>query len=211
MPFAFKPYCFMEVRKRGFESVLWLDSSCIVLGPLDPVFEQIEADGYVVFRNGSYWVGEWASDVALSELEITRDEAMALPEVNAAAIGLSMRDPVAVRFLERWFAVARDGVAFRGVREELADKDDYQALKWNRDGRASRDPRVRGHRNDQTVAGVLAHELGLRLSETGLATRGPDEHLAKRPVIVVDRNPASSRSGGLRELSRLGRRRAQRS
>jgi 5-methylcytosine-specific restriction endonuclease McrA len=32
----------------------------------------------------------------------------------------------------------------------------------------SSDPRVRGHRHDQTVAGVLAAQLGMRLSSEGL-------------------------------------------
>jgi 5-methylcytosine-specific restriction endonuclease McrA len=44
----------------------------------------------------------------------------------------------------------------------------YQAVKWNRGARVSSDPRVRGHRHDQTVAGVLAAQLGMRLSSEGL-------------------------------------------
>jgi hypothetical protein len=44
----------------------------------------------------------------------------------------------------------------------------YQAVKWNLGARVSPDPRVRGHRHDQTVDGVLAAQLGMRLSSEGL-------------------------------------------
>ena len=52
--------------------------------------------------------------------------------------------------------------------DQLRDRKDYQAVKWNRGARVSSDPRVRGHRHDQTVAGVLAAQLGMRLSSEGL-------------------------------------------
>jgi HNH endonuclease len=93
---------------------------------------------------------------------------MEMPEVNAAVIGLNTSSPVSNLFLERWRRAAQEGLAFRGVSDQLRDRKDYQAVKWNRGARVSSDPRVRGHRHDQTVAGVLAAQLGMRLSSAGL-------------------------------------------
>ena len=137
VPFAFKPYCFAEARRQGFDSVLWLDSSCVALRSLDPVFRQIEREGHVIFRNGSHSVGAWSSDRALDELELSRAQAMKIPEVNAAAIGLGLRHAAALEFLDRWIDAAQGEVAFRGVDEELLTRADYSAVKWNRDGRVS--------------------------------------------------------------------------
>ncbi len=188
VPFAFKPYCFAEARRRGFDSVLWLDSSCVALRSLDPVFRQIEREGHVIFRNGRHSVGAWSSDRALDELGLSRAQAMKIPEVNAAAIGLSLRHAAALEFLEGWIDAARGGVAFRGVDEELLTRADYDAVKWNRDGRVSGDPRVRGHRHDQTVAGVLAYRLGLRLTADGLwAVPRNSRPIPPETVILIDR------------------------
>ena len=67
VPFAFKPFCLAKARAQGAGAALWLDSSCVAVRSLDPIFTAIEAKGYVLFRNGSYRLGEWASDHTLSE------------------------------------------------------------------------------------------------------------------------------------------------
>src|SRR5688572_23003572 len=72
VPFGFKPCCLMDARRRGFDSMLWLDSSCVVIGRLEPLFRDIEEHGYVLFRNGSFRVGEWASDFALDHFALSR-------------------------------------------------------------------------------------------------------------------------------------------
>ena len=62
----------------------------------------------------------------------------------------------------------QEGLAIRGVSDQLRDQDDYQNVKWNRGAMVSSDTTVRGHRHDQTVAGVLATRLGMRLSSEWL-------------------------------------------
>jgi hypothetical protein len=194
VPFAFKPFCFAEARERGHRLLLWLDSSCLAVRPLDGLFEQLEREGYLLFRNADYRVGSWAADEALRALDLDRDEAMELPEVNAAAIGLNLDHPVAAEFLERWLDAARAGTAFRGVEgDDAFTLDRYLELKWNTNGSVSSDPRVLGHRHDQTVAGVLAHRLGMALSPGGLqgfrATRK-----VVRPDTVILKGRASART-----------------
>lgn len=188
VPWSFKPFCLAEARKRGHSAALWLDANTIVLRPLDSVFEQIERVGYVLFRNGNYRVGEWASDDALEVLGLTREEALALPEVNAAVVGMHFSQRVARLFLESWLAEAHRGIAFRGTAGAW-DPAVFQALKWNVDGRASPDPRVRGHRSDQTVAGILADRLGMRLLTGGLEAPNRASDISPEAVIVKWRRP----------------------
>ena len=190
VPFAFKPFCVAEARARGAQAVLWLDSSCLVVRSLDPIFEAIETNGYVLFRNGTYRVGEWASDLALSEFGLTRERALTLPEVCGGAIGLSFNHRIGVEFFEAWLEAAHKATAFRGTHERPASWTDFEDMKWNRSGRASSDPRVHGHRHDQTVAGILADRFGMELTLDGLEDYLLMEEGAQpRPAtaIVIDR------------------------
>lgn len=189
-PFAFKPFCLAEARAEGWRSVLWLDASCVVIRSLDPIFEAIEANGYVLFRNGDLRVGAWASDEALTGFGLTRAQALALPEVTAGVLGLHFDHPIAVEFLESWHEAARHEIPFRGISESLDSWDDYEDVKWNLSGRVSADPEVRGHRHDQTVAGILASRLGMTLTSDGLEDYwGLDPGTTPRPntVILLDR------------------------
>ena len=169
VPFAFKPACLAQARAHGFETALWLDATCVAVKGLETLFDIIEAQSYLLFSNGRKRVGEWASDAALARLGVTRDEAMDIREINAAAIGLSLTAAPGAEFLDRWVAEAHHGEAFRGSAGKCDERGTYD-MKWNRGAMASTDPRVRGHRHDQTVAGILAHQLGMSLSERGLET-----------------------------------------
>jgi hypothetical protein len=195
VPFAFKPFCLAEARAQGWRSVLWLDARCFVVRSLDSIFEAIETDGYVLYQNASH-LGEWASDQALSAFGMSRQHALSLPEVNAAAIGLSFVHPIGVEFLESWHEAARHEVPFRGISEPFESWKDYEDVKWNVSGRASRDPRVHGHRHDQTIAGILAHRLGMELTLDGLEDAMVLETGAPfRPdtAIVIDREMSERR------------------
>jgi len=187
VPFAFKPFCLAESRANGGDTLLWLDSSCVVVESLDPLFETIEANGYVLFRNGRNVVGEWSSDLALSEYGLSREDALAIPEVNACALGLNLHAPIAVQFLEAWHDAALREIPFRGTPERLESWNDYRDVKWNRSGRISADRRVRGHRHDQTVASILARRLGMELTAEGVEGYTEGRELRPTTVIAVDR------------------------
>jgi hypothetical protein len=207
VPFAFKPYCFQEARQRGMQLVLWLDSSCVPIRPLDAIFDAMDPRGYIIFKNGDLVLGEWASDLALETLGLTREQALTLPEANTAAIGLNVASETGVEFLVRWHEAAKDGLAFRGVREPLCIASDYSDVMWNRSGRVSRDRRVRGHRHDQTVAGILVHQLGLELTIDGLQNYRPEEADVEPGATIL--NVRRPRLKGLKAARNRLRRRAR--
>lgn len=149
VPYAFKPYAFQNAYAvLAYTTVLWMDASCYAIGSLDPVFEQIERDGYLLFANDAT-VGEWCADSALPALRLTRDEAMEIPEISACVMGLDFRHQVAREFFDKWMKLANDGITFKGSHT-------------NKNGECSADPRVKGHRHDQTAASVLAYRLGMK-------------------------------------------------
>ena len=185
VPFAFKPYCFREAQRRGMELVLWLDAACVVIRKLDPLFQVIAEDGYILFRNWRNMLGEWASDDALRVFDLSRECAMSIPEISAAAIGLNMKNGLALEFLDQWYAAARNGVAFRGIKEPIRTDEDYASVKWNRSMRVSSDSRVLGHRHDQTVAGILAHRLGMQLTTNGIEPYSRERRRIGRRTLIV--------------------------
>jgi hypothetical protein len=175
----------------------------VAVRPLDRLFAKIARDGYLLFRNWRFIAGEWAGDAALERFGMTRDEAMGIPEVNACALGLDFGHPTGAAFLEQWLGEARRGTAFRGTDDPIAGADDFKAVKWNRRQRVSADPRVRGHRHDQTVAGLLAYRLGMRLTKHGLSVNPRAPRVSSpRTAILNLRAPRGRRRALARRLGR---------
>ena len=148
-PGAFKPFCFHEVRQRGYQLVLWMDASIKIKQPLEPLFELIKRDGYLIFQE-YHSVGEYCKDGALEPLGITREESFELPCCWACVLGLDLSNRRSVEFLRQWKEKASDGITFPGPKWSGVNG-------WPRI--ASQDPRVHGHRHDQTAASVIALKL----------------------------------------------------
>ena len=92
-------------------------------------------------------VGTWCTDDALPKLNLTRARAFDITMVCASVYGLKIGHPQAMSGLEY-----------------LQSHEEAMKGPWNNDGfQISRDPRVRGHRHDQTVLSVAAHEFDLQV------------------------------------------------
>lgn len=179
VPFGFKTYCFQEACKLGYRQILWMDPPCIALRSLRPVFESITEHGYIFFNNNyEQKLGQWISDDALEQNRLSRDLAMTIPELPCSVMGLDLSQPLAIAFLEQWHQLMADGVTARGSRVAIQDWEDYHAIFWNRNQRISADPRVKGHRCDQSAAGIVAHRLGMRPYSDFLR----DIHYPQRPI-----------------------------
>lgn len=161
-PMAFKTFCFLEAKQRGYEEILWMDAPIVALRSVEPIFRMIREKNYVTFTNNYDQVlGQWSSDEVLALHQISREDAMQIPETPTSVLGLNLRSELGQEFLNRWHRMTTDGLTCRGTRAPIQSSEDYYAITWNKDGRISKDPRVRGHRHDQTAAGIIAHQLGM--------------------------------------------------
>jgi hypothetical protein len=150
-PWGFKPFCFQEAHRLGYQYILWLDASIRIKQPLEPLFELISKDGYLMFQE-SHSVGEYCKDEALETLKITREESFELPCCRSGVLGLNLSDLKSGDFLQQWKEKATDGITFPGPK--------WSGVRgWPKV--ASQDPRVKGHRHDQTAASVIALRLGM--------------------------------------------------
>ena len=145
IPYAFKVHAIEHLRKEGVEQVLWLDSAVSLHGGLNDFFEEMHRKGHYFEYNGA-WAGEWCKDGALEPLGITREESFGISELCGGCFGLDFTHTKSNEFLDRMLELAKDGVTFPGP--------------WNnKDGEASANSRVKGHRHDQTAMSIVSQRL----------------------------------------------------
>jgi hypothetical protein len=174
IPYAFKPYAFIEALRRGYRYVLWCDSTVWVRRDTKPVFDLIETQGYVLWRNG--WnCGQWCTDAALAKQGLNRNEALTIPDFTGCCMGLDLQHDKAAKFLRLWTDAAMDGVSFPGP--------------WtNASNLCSKDDRCLGHRHDQVIGSIIADRLGMTLTDPGrLFSYWNDGKIADSVVMVNGR------------------------
>lgn len=148
IPYGFKPWLIDRARYDGFDQVLWMDAACVPVKPLDGLFELLAVEG-AVFPYSPLPIWQWCSDACRDAMGLSKARLRGLcPSMWACVIGLDFRHGAANEFLDQWLLYSRDGVSFHGA--------------WtNENGQVSANPEVKGHRHDQTVASILAFEMGL--------------------------------------------------
>lgn len=158
VPYAFKAYALAKAYRDGFDRAIWADSSVKLVKPYSAISAILDHKGYMLFNNG--WnTGQWCADHALEKLGITREESFKIPHLMACVMGFDFRQGVpdpeegiykfdyTGLFAEIYFDRSNDGT-FKGA--------------WtNKNNEVSKDPRVLGHRHDQTAASVIATKLGM--------------------------------------------------
>lgn len=149
-----KPFALREARDCGADIGILLDAAFWPVKRIDSLVEHIESVGYYLCENGN-WMGEWCSDAALATLGLSRDESLLIPEVSSYAVGLNFHHDVCNRALDEWCRLAADGVTFPGHHTQMGRIDGRNA------GHVSHDPRVLGHRHDQTALSAIAWKLGM--------------------------------------------------
>lgn len=148
-----KPFALDYARAQGATQAILLDASFFPIRSIFPMVEHIQRNGYYLCRNG-FKVGEWCSDAALAAMNVNRDWAFEVDEISSYCVGLDFSHPGACRLLADWIMCASDPRVFPGH---------HTAGDSGRNpGFVSRDPRVKGHRHDQTALSLIADRLNLR-------------------------------------------------
>jgi hypothetical protein len=148
LPYHFKPMAMVEAA-WDHHVLLWLDAVMLAVHPIEPIFRQIESEGYFLWSNpAAKWsVGEWTSDECLRHYKVDRAAAFDMEMICSGVFGWSLDHPVGKRLHEAF--AETPAVALRGS-------------KHNRNNIVSTDRRVQGHRHDQSVLSILMHQQGLK-------------------------------------------------
>lgn len=138
-PYQFKVYAILEAMERGFDVVVWCDSSIRMVKDIQPLLDIAKERGVCAFDNLGHPLINWISDIALQQLGIMewqlRDEQ--IKQIMACCIIFDFSNPIGVKVFEEWLAASRDGVSFQN-------------------GYGSTRPEFKGTRHDQAcLSGIL--------------------------------------------------------
>ena len=160
VPFAFKPYCFAAAEAGGLRCVLWLDATCVAIRPLDPSFRPDRALAAMSCSEPARLHGSVNGRATSPSPLYGLDREYG----HGASGGERGRDRPRPGPPRSPPSSSRGGVAppttctpFRGAERSVQlSSTIIVAAKLNHGTRCSADPRVKGHRYDQTVAGSHA-------------------------------------------------------
>jgi len=152
-----KPFALRALRDYGADIGILLDAAFYPIRSINPLVDHITQYGYYLCENG-YNVGEWCQDSSLEPLGITREEAFRIPEVSSYCVGLNFHWDSCNRLLDEW---CDSWPTFPGPHTNIhRDPETSKGLPDRNAGFCSNDPRVKGHRHDQTALSVIAYRLG---------------------------------------------------
>ncbi len=158
--YAFKVHAVMAAIARGHRQVLWFDSSCYAIRPIEPLWKRLERDGHVLIEDAN-WLGNFSSDHSLAHFGVTRDEAMTIHLLSGTCWGVNIDVPRSLEFVTRLreLAVPKH---FNGTHvSRLADVAKEHPRPGTEGAQMSHDERCWGHRSDEVYMGLLARELGM--------------------------------------------------
>lgn len=115
-PYAFKIYAIDEVRKKGYDQILWLDASVYAVKNIDPVFDWMKEKG-IFFEEAGHYAGSWSPQRVLDYFGVTKEEAMKMPMYSAGFSGFDFTNPISVQFFDEWREAMHNGM-FKGTWEE---------------------------------------------------------------------------------------------
>lgn len=154
-----KPFALLSALVAGADIAILLDAAFYPIRPIHPLIEHIAQQGYYFCRNGNQ-VGEWASDRCLERMNVTGEDSMQMEEISSYCVGLNFSNGRAHELLHRWCGFAADRLTIPGRHTNSHAFPPGQIAHAGRNaGFVSSDPRVKGHRHDQTVLSILAHQL----------------------------------------------------
>lgn len=149
-----KPFVLKAAMESGADIVLMLDASIYPLRHIQAVVEHIARFGYVLAAAG-FRIGQWANDRALGAFDIDREMALLWADCLSGFVGLDVRRSDCRQLIRDW---CESWPTFLGRHSNVhAETKEYS---YRNEGFVSHDPRVLGHRHDQTALSILAHRYG---------------------------------------------------
>ena len=159
--YAAKPFALRECMEDDATIAILLDASFYPVRDIGPLVDHIAQTGYYLCDNG-FHVGEWTSDRALEWIGFhTREDLMQMKECSSYCVGLNFKNKSVdcKGLLNSWCRLASSKSILAGPHENTAHQPKRRSMR--NPGWCSADPRVKGHRHDQSILSILAHQYGM--------------------------------------------------
>lgn len=151
VPYQFKPFLFEEAIKRGYEQIIWVDSTIVFNQYPSLPLERAKQKGVVVYDNLGYSLRDWISIGACQKLGITTEERNTFPMIMACAMVMDITVDIANDIFNDWYNASNDNVSFAG-------HNPYQLKEIET---------FRAHRHDQSVISYLVTKAGIEYEPYG--------------------------------------------
>lgn len=168
--YAFKIFALERAIREGFRYVLWMDAAFSPVASIEPLWKEIERAGWYVPPQGNEMLDRWCSDDALGIFNIDRAKAGIIPLVYSGLVGLDMQTAsfIGTRVWREWERLYSWGT-FDGCHVNLPGQPRQPwGQKWQ--GHVSHDPKVQGHRHDESALSYVLWSLGLVPKSLGFLT-----------------------------------------
>lgn len=164
VPYGFKLHAIKECMDAGYTTILWLDSPVGPVRDIRPLFDRIEADGHYLFHGGDP-LAQRCGDICCKIVGIVRDDWWDIMLLGGTVYGLDMTHERTRDFFAQWFDAMERGAFCGPYVNAICGKG--LGLVERGVGWASHDIRVTGHSHDESVATIVAEQLGMKSASLG--------------------------------------------
>ena len=155
VPYLFKLAMIQLAREKGYEQIIWCDSTICMIKPPTELLEIAKKQGVVAFDNLGHPLRPWISDKALEALNISEQELHNVKQIMACVIIFDFSNPVANSIFMDWLNHGKNGASFQNNGSE-------------REG-------FKAHRHDQAILSGILHKKGIQLREYGDLVYEPND------------------------------------
>jgi hypothetical protein len=153
LQYGFKVYCLNKARQSGADIAIWSDTRIILSQPFVNLVKAIKAGPPVFLHKNAGWnVGQWTHSRCLEEFAVTREKAYEIPTVVSGFIAYDFTDDYANEFFLEHLDYCQRPEIINGPRYKGGNLD-------------INNKQYLGHRHDQSILSLMAHNRSLPLAE----------------------------------------------
>lgn len=153
IPYGFKPEIIQVARERGFEKVIWCDSTILLDRYPEKSLAHAQGHGVAAFHNLGHDLYKYVSDMALKQQGVSESDLYIIPQIMACCILFDFTNPKGGEAFEMWMTASRDGLSFQNYESE-------------REGFVT-------HKHDQAVLSLILWKLKIPLMDYGYLVYHP--------------------------------------
>jgi len=150
-----KPYALWHLMNEGADIGILLDASYFPIRDITPLVDHIASVGYYMTPDG-YTLGQWMSERMLEGFGLNREDTLGWPGCASGCVGIDFRRSKGRSLVNEWCAAWPLFAGFHSNEKAADQSHSYRNVGW-----VSDDPRVLGHRQDQSALVVIARRLGM--------------------------------------------------
>jgi hypothetical protein len=156
IPYGFKPVLIQEALEKGYEQIIWCDSTVRLAKHPQALLNLASDRGVVAFDNLGHPLKNWISDIALQMLEISEEQLQEIKQIMACVIIFDLSNPVGLKIFTEWVDRSRDSFSFQN-------------------GYGSNRPGFVAHRHDQAVLSGILWKNNIELLPYGTLVYPPHD------------------------------------